>query len=54
MTVLQGPLESGAPMARLHERQSYDPRTSRYPPGGSRRMSRRELAMAENHARGTP
>ena len=24
MTALQGPLESGAPRARLHERQSFD------------------------------
>jgi hypothetical protein len=25
MTGLQGALESGAPLSRLHERQSYDP-----------------------------
>ena len=47
MTILQRALESGAPHGQLHERQSYDPGTSRCPPGCSRRMSRRGLAMAE-------
>ena len=33
MTVLQGALESGAPVSRLHERQSYDPADFPVPTG---------------------
>jgi hypothetical protein len=33
MTILRGVLESGAPMSRLHERQSYDPADFPVPTG---------------------
>jgi hypothetical protein len=36
MTVLQRTLESGAPVSRPHERQSYDPADFPVPPGARR------------------
>ena len=44
MSALQGAAESGAPVSRLHERQSYDPAdfpvpTGRQPPDESARAA---------------
>ena len=38
MAVLQGTLESGAPMSRLHERQSYDPADFPVPTGREEKL----------------
>ena len=54
MTALQGAPESGAPVSRLHERQSYDPAdypvpTAREGSGGSRRCAGSASCRAIRH-----
>jgi hypothetical protein len=54
MSVLQGAMESGAPVSRLHERQSYDPADFPVPTGREEEWRGRSCRLPSRPPPGPP